>query len=60
MTKTNLLGTCEMTINDTLRRLTTLEGLNKKALENEFKEWIRAIESENQNYEILYMNKINY
>tara|TARA_Y100001968_G_C19401622_1_gene741333 strand:+ start:801 stop:980 length:180 start_codon:yes stop_codon:yes gene_type:complete len=59
MSKANLLGSCEVTINSALKRLSKLDGKNKKALESEFREWIDAIESEKKNYDILYVNKIN-
>ncbi len=59
MSKTRLLDSCEVTINSALKRLTQLEGQNKKALEDEFKEWINAIESDNKNYDVLYVNKID-
>ncbi len=59
MSKTNLIGSCEVTINTTIKRLSKLEGKNKKALENEFREWINAIESDNKNYDVLYINKIS-
>ena len=59
MSKPSLIGSCERAINSTLKRLSKLEGKNKKALESEFKEWINAIESKVKNYEILYINKIN-
>ena len=59
MSKTRLLGSCEVTINFALRRISKLEGKNKKALENEFREWINAIESDKKNYDILYLKKIN-
>ena len=58
MSKTTLLGSCEVTINYVLNRLSKLEGQNKKALESEFREWTRAIESDNKNYDVLYINKI--
>ena len=58
MSKSSLLGSCEVTINSALRRLSKLEGGNKKALESEFKEWINAIDSEEKNYDVLYINKI--
>ena len=58
MSKTSLLSSCEVTINAALHRLSKLEGQNKKALENEFKEWLNAIESNEKNYDILYINKI--
>ena len=59
MSKASLIGSCEVTINSAIKRLSTLEGSNKKALESEFKEWIDAIESDNKNYDVLYVNKIN-
>ena len=60
MSKTSLLGSCEDTINSVLKRLSMLEGQNKEALESEFKEWLNAIESDNKNYDILYIKKINF
>lgn len=58
MSKTSLLGCFEVTINSALKRLTKLEGKNKSSLESEFREWIEAIESDDKNYDILYINKI--
>ena len=58
MSKTNILGSCEVTINTAIKRISELEGKNKNALENEFREWLIAIESENKNYDVLYINKI--
>ncbi len=48
-----------MTINSAIKRLSTLEGKNKKALESEFKEWIDAIESDKKDYDVLFVNKMN-
>lgn len=59
MSKTNLIGSCEVTINSALKRLSKLDGKNKLSLQNEFKEWINAIESGNKNYDVLYINKID-
>ena len=59
MSKSNILGSCEVTINSVLQRLSNLEGQDKKALETEFKEWINAIESPYKNYDVLYANKIS-
>ena len=58
MTKKNLLVSCEDTINSVLKRLSKLDGKNKKALECEFREWISSIESDDKNYDVLYINKI--
>tara|TARA_Y100001968_G_scaffold16591_1_gene13202 strand:- start:2716 stop:2898 length:183 start_codon:yes stop_codon:yes gene_type:complete len=59
MSKTSLVGSCEVTINYALKRILRLKGKNKEALRSEFKEWIRAIESEEKNYDILYVKKID-
>ena len=58
MSKTSLLGCCEVTINSVLTRLGQLDGRNKEALKSEFREWIEAIESDCKNYDVLYINKI--
>ena len=58
MSKTNLVDGCELIINSALKRVSKLEGKNKKALESEFKEWINAIESDDKSYDVLYINKI--
>ena len=59
MPKTNIIGSCEVTINSAVKRISKLEGKNKQALEAEFREWIDAIDSENKNYDVLFINKIN-
>jgi len=59
MSKTTLLGSVEVTINDALKRLSKLDGLDKKALKSEFREWINAIDSYDKNYDVLFINKIN-
>ena len=59
MSKTNILGGCEVTINSALKRISKLEGKNKEALQSEFKEWIYAIDSIEKTYDILYINKIS-
>ena len=59
MKKISLLESCEVTINSTLKKLSQLEGKNKEALESEFREWLNAIESDEKNYDILYLYKIN-
>ncbi len=58
MSNTNIVGTCEVTINSALKRISILEGKDKQALQSEFKEWINAIESIERNYDVLYINKI--
>ena len=59
MSNSSLMGSCEVTINYALKRLSVLEGKNKKALEDEFKEWLDAIESDYKNYDVLFINKMN-
>ena len=59
MSNTRLIGICEVTINSALKRLSKLEGKNKEALQSEFREWISAIEGDDKNYDVLYINKIN-
>ena len=59
MSKASLIYTFERTINSAIKRLSTLEGKNKKALESEFKEWINAIESDKKDYDVLFVNKMN-
>ena len=59
MCKTRLAVSCECTINSALKRLSKLDGKNRNALESEFREWINAIEAGNENYDVLYINKIN-
>ena len=58
MSQTTLLGSCEVTINYVLNRISKLEGPDKKALESEYREWICAIGSDNKNYDVLYIKKI--
>ena len=59
MSRTTLLSSCETTINSAIQRISKLKGKNKKALESEYKEWIDAIDSDNKNYDVLYINKIS-
>ena len=59
MPRTNILGSCEDTINSALKRISKLEGKNKQALKSEFKEWLNAINSGDRNYDVLYINKIS-
>ncbi len=59
MSKTSLIGSCEVTINSALKRLSILKGKDKIALENEFREWIDAIKSIDKDYDIFFINEIN-
>tara|TARA_B100000579_G_scaffold264191_1_gene217763 strand:- start:196 stop:375 length:180 start_codon:yes stop_codon:yes gene_type:complete len=58
MSKSRLIGSCEITLNTALKRLRILEGDNKKSLEEEFKEWINSIDCKKSYYDVLYLNKI--
>ena len=45
---------------DAIKRLNELEGQNKKALGEEFKEWIIARESGKEQLDVLYAHKIKH
>ena len=55
----SLKRTLEVTMNDTVKRLNELDGLNKKALRQEYKEWIEASEGSKDQPHVLYANQIN-
>ena len=58
MSKTRLLACIESTINSALRRLSKLEGHDKESLKGEFREWMDAIDSDDKDYDVLFINKI--
>ena len=55
----SLKRTLEVTMNDASKRLMELDGLDKKALKEEYKEWIQASEGSKDQPHVLYANKIN-
>ena len=55
----SLKRTLEVTMNDASKRLMELEGLDKKALTEEYKEWIQASEGDKDQPHVLYVNQIN-
>ena len=55
----SLKRTLEVTMNDASKRLTELDGLDKKALKEEYKEWIQASEGSKDQPHVLYANQIN-
>ena len=55
----SLKRTLEVTMNDTSKRLMELDGLDKKALTEEYKEWIQASEGSKDQPHVLYANQIN-
>ena len=55
----SLKRTLEVTMNDAVKRLKELDGLDKKALREEYKEWIEAIDNNKQQPHVLYANQIN-
>ena len=55
----SLKRTLEVTINDASKRLMELDGLDKKALKEEYKEWIQASEGSKEQPHVLYANQIN-
>ena len=56
---TSLKRTLEVTMNDASKRLMELDGLDKKALKEEYKEWIQASEGSKDQPHVLYANQIN-
>ena len=55
----SLKRTLEVTMNDTVKRINELDGLNEKALREEYKEWIEASEGIKDQPHVLYANQIN-
>ena len=55
----SLKRTLEVTMNDASKRLMELDGLDKKALKEEYKEWIQASEGNKDQPHVLYANQIN-
>ena len=55
----SLERTLEVTMNDASKRLMELDGLDKKALKEEYKEWIQASEGSKEQPHVLYANQIN-
>ena len=49
----------EVTMNDAVKRINELDGLNQKALRDEYKEWIEASEGSKDQPHVLYANQIN-
>ena len=46
-------------MNDASKRLMELDGLDKKALTEEYREWIEAREGSKDQPHVLYANQIN-
>ena len=55
----SLKKTLEVTMNDVVKRINELDGLNEKALREEYKEWIEASEGIKDQPHVLYANQIN-
>ena len=55
----SLKKTLEVTMNDAVKRLIELDGLERKALKEEYKEWIQASEENKDQPHVLYANQIN-
>ena len=55
----SLKRTLEVTMNDAVKRINELDGLNEKALRAEYKEWIEASEGSKDQPHVLYANQIN-
>tara|TARA_Y100001968_G_scaffold208907_1_gene191998 strand:+ start:561 stop:758 length:198 start_codon:yes stop_codon:yes gene_type:complete len=48
-----------VTMKDTHRRLNEIDGLDKKALIDEYREWFQAAEANKDQPHVLYTNQIN-
>ena len=55
----SLKRTLEVTMNDASKRLMELDGLDRKALTEEYKEWIQASEGSKEQPHVLYVSQIN-
>jgi len=55
----SLKRTLEVTMNDAVKRINELDGLNEKAIREEYKEWLEASESSKTQPHVLYANQIN-
>ena len=55
----SLKRTLEVTMNDAVKRINELDGLNEQALREEYKEWIEASEGSKDQPHVLYANQIN-
>ncbi len=55
----SLKRTLEVTMKDASKRIIELDGLDKKALTEEYKEWIQASEDNQVQPHVLYANQIN-
>ena len=55
----SLKKTLEVTMNDAVKRIDELDGLNKKALREEYSEWMDAREGVKDHPHVLYTNQIN-
>ena len=49
----------KVTMKDAVKRINELDGLNEKALREEYKEWIEASEDSKDQPHVLYANQIN-
>ena len=54
----SLKRTLDITMNDTFRRIKSLESKDSQALIEEYKEWIDAYEEGNVQPHVLYLNQI--
>ena len=59
MSKSSLIGCSEITVTFSLPRISKLKGLDQIDLQSEFRVLIEAIESLDNNNDVLYINKIN-
>ena len=57
MSNLPLLNSIEITMNSTLKRLNQISDADHVALEQEFKEWLVAIDNGDNKYDVLYLKK---
>ena len=55
----SLKKSLEVTMKDALKRLEMIDGRNKKALTDEYREWLEASEGCKNQPHVLYANQIN-
>ena len=56
----SLKRTLEVTMNDASKRIMELDGLDKKALKEEYKEWIQASEGSKDQPHVLFATQKNF
>ena len=58
MASAALFNSVQLSLNYDLKRSKSLTNLDKNGFQEEYREWIEAIGTKNNIYEVLYLNKI--